>query len=106
MKPNQLDKKCFKYHGYRHFQANCPNRRVMMLKEIQEIKKAFQGMKDGEKATGEKEDKVKNQGLAKLVECRRPSFKLLPHYETLKKLLTKTKKGKEQVIKEVDDGTC
>ena len=36
--PKQLDgKRCFKCYGYGHFQANCPNRRVLDLKEIKEI---------------------------------------------------------------------
>jgi len=29
--------KCFKCQGYGHFQADCPNRRVLTLKEIEEI---------------------------------------------------------------------
>ena len=36
--PRQLDgRKCFKCQGYGHFQADCPNRRVLTLKEIGEI---------------------------------------------------------------------
>ena len=36
--PSQLDgKKCFKCQGYGHFQADCPNRRVLTLHEIEEI---------------------------------------------------------------------
>jgi len=36
--PKQLDGKiCFKCQGYDHFQANCPNIRVLTLKEIQKI---------------------------------------------------------------------
>jgi len=36
--PRQLDgRKCFKCQGYGHFQADCPNRRVLTLKEIEEI---------------------------------------------------------------------
>jgi len=34
----QLDgRKCFKCQGYGHFQADCPNRRVLTLKEMEEI---------------------------------------------------------------------
>ena len=34
----QLDgRKCFKCQGYVHFQADCPNRRVLTLKEMEEI---------------------------------------------------------------------
>lgn len=46
MKSSQNDKKCFKCHGYRHFQVNCPNRKVMTLKKIEEIEKAYQNMED------------------------------------------------------------
>ena len=36
--PRQLDaRKCFKCQGYGHFQADCPNRRVLTLKEMEEI---------------------------------------------------------------------
>jgi len=36
--PKQLDgKRCFKCQGYGHFQANCPNRRVLTLREMEEI---------------------------------------------------------------------
>jgi len=36
--PRQLDgQKCFKCQGYGHFQADCPNRRVLSLKEIEKI---------------------------------------------------------------------
>jgi len=30
-------KKCFKWHGYGHFQADCPNRRVLTIKGIEEL---------------------------------------------------------------------
>ena len=29
--------KCFKYHGYGHFQDDCPNRRVLTVKEIEDL---------------------------------------------------------------------
>ena len=36
--PKQLDgKKCFKCQGYGHFITDCPNRRVLTLKEMEEI---------------------------------------------------------------------
>ena len=36
--PKRLEgKKCFKCHGYRHFQANCPNRRTLFIREVEEI---------------------------------------------------------------------
>ena len=36
--PRQLDgRKCFKCQGYGHFQADCPNRRVLTLREMEEI---------------------------------------------------------------------
>ncbi|GAV80058.1 Asp_protease_2 domain-containing protein [Cephalotus follicularis] len=40
--PTRSDKKCFKCHGYGHFQAECPNKRVMTLKEIEDIEAAPQ----------------------------------------------------------------
>jgi hypothetical protein len=30
-------KKCFKCQGLGHFQAECPNQRVMTLREVQEV---------------------------------------------------------------------
>ena len=36
--PKQLDgKRCFKCQGHGHFQADCPNRRVLTLREMEEI---------------------------------------------------------------------
>ncbi|KAK4266187.1 hypothetical protein QN277_027147 [Acacia crassicarpa] len=35
-------KECFKWQGYDHFQADCPNRRVMTLKEIEEIEHKYE----------------------------------------------------------------
>jgi len=36
--PKQLDgKRCFKCQGYGHFQADCPNRRVLTLREMEDI---------------------------------------------------------------------
>jgi len=36
--PKQLDgKRCFKCPGYGHFKADCPNRRVLTLKDFEEI---------------------------------------------------------------------
>ncbi|GAV58444.1 hypothetical protein CFOL_v3_01978 [Cephalotus follicularis] len=40
--PTRSDKKCFKCHGYGHFQAEYPNKRVVTLKEIEEIEAASQ----------------------------------------------------------------
>ncbi|GAV88725.1 Asp_protease_2 domain-containing protein [Cephalotus follicularis] len=37
----QGGKKCFKCHGYGHFQAKCLNRRVMTVKEMEEIEYAL-----------------------------------------------------------------
>jgi len=44
----QMEKKCFKCNGYGHFQANCPNRRVMTIKEIQTIEEAIQDQEEEE----------------------------------------------------------
>jgi len=30
-------KKCFKCHGYGHFQANYPNRKTLTIREVEEI---------------------------------------------------------------------
>jgi len=36
--PKQLDhKRCSKCQGYGHFQAKCPNRRALTIKEIEEV---------------------------------------------------------------------
>ncbi|KAI6700076.1 hypothetical protein NL676_014400 [Syzygium grande] len=39
-------RKCFKCHGYGHLQANCPNRRVMTLQEIEKIDLELQEASD------------------------------------------------------------
>ncbi|CAL9121038.1 unnamed protein product [Musa textilis] len=54
-------RKCFKCHGYGHFQANCPNRRVMTLQEIEEINSALQEAESNPDQNGfesEKEEEV------------------------------------------------
>jgi len=30
------EKKCFKFHGYGHFQADCPKRRTLTIREVEE----------------------------------------------------------------------
>ena len=35
--PKRLEEKYFKCHGYGHFQANCPNQRILSTKEVEEI---------------------------------------------------------------------
>ena len=49
------NKKCFKCQGYGHFQANCPNRRILTLKEIEAIEEAFQEESNEEESEDEEE---------------------------------------------------
>jgi len=30
-------KKCFKYHDFGHFQADCPNRKALTIKKVEDI---------------------------------------------------------------------
>ena len=41
-------KKCFKCHGYRHFQANYPNRRTLSIREVDEIQAIEEEESEGE----------------------------------------------------------
>ena len=52
--PKQLDgKKCFKCQGYGHFIANCPNRRVLTLKEMEEIDQLTTSLEEEREKEGE-----------------------------------------------------
>ncbi|GAV73772.1 Asp_protease_2 domain-containing protein, partial [Cephalotus follicularis] len=48
-------KKCFKCHGYGHFQAECPNRRVMTIKEMEEIESALKEEQNEEEESDDDE---------------------------------------------------
>ncbi|CAL9132721.1 unnamed protein product [Musa textilis] len=50
-------RKCFKCHGFGHFQANCPNRRVMTLQEIEEINSALQEAESNPDQNGSESEK-------------------------------------------------
>ncbi|XP_071740552.1 uncharacterized protein [Rutidosis leptorrhynchoides] len=39
--PKNDRRKCFKCHGFRHFQAQCPNQRALTLKEIEDLEGGF-----------------------------------------------------------------
>ncbi|KAF8021452.1 hypothetical protein BT93_G1786 [Corymbia citriodora subsp. variegata] len=60
--PKKLEsggRKCFKCHGYGHLQADCPNRRVMTLQEIEKINFELQDAEEAQIDFGsEKEDEV------------------------------------------------
>ena len=59
---HRKNKKCFKCQGYRHFQANCPNRRVMTLQEMNAIDEACQ------EESGEEEREESESGEEIIVE--------------------------------------
>jgi len=58
--PERLEgKKCFKCHGYGHFQADCPNCRTLSIREVEEIEVL-------EEETSEEEFEEKNHTIVTL----------------------------------------
>ncbi|GAV79556.1 hypothetical protein CFOL_v3_23021 [Cephalotus follicularis] len=51
----QGGKKCFKYHGCSHFKVECPNRRVMTIKEMEEIESALKDEENEEEESNDDE---------------------------------------------------
>ena len=71
--PKQLEaKRCSKCQGYRHFQANCLNIRVLTLKEIEEIDHFALELAEEEEVE-EKTDTVLAPDVGQLLVLQRPS---------------------------------
>ena len=64
-------KKCFKCHGYGHFQANCPNKRVMTLKEIEEIEESMREVEDEEEKSESEEEIVEEADVGEILVLKR-----------------------------------
>jgi len=83
------NKKCFKYQGYGHFQAECPNRKAFSLMEIQAIEESLQedeenedyGHEDGA-AEEEEEEVMQRADEGEMLVIRRALHsKSFPHEE-------------------------
>ena len=61
VKTNLSNKKCFKCQGYGHFQAECPNRRVLSLMEIQAIEESLQEEEESEVSSHESDEANKEE---------------------------------------------
>ncbi|GAV86346.1 zf-CCHC domain-containing protein, partial [Cephalotus follicularis] len=64
-------KKCFKCHGYGHFQAECPNRRVMTIKEMEEIESALKEEENEEEESSDDEELIVDPMNGELLVIRR-----------------------------------
>ncbi|GAV68192.1 hypothetical protein CFOL_v3_11695, partial [Cephalotus follicularis] len=51
-------KKCFKCHGYGHFQAEFPNRKGMTIKEVEEIESALKEENNEEEESDDDEELI------------------------------------------------
>ncbi|GAV92060.1 Asp_protease_2 domain-containing protein [Cephalotus follicularis] len=67
----QGGKKCFKCHGYGHFQAECPNRRVMTIKEMEEIESALKEEENKEEESNDDEEVIADPMNGELLVIRR-----------------------------------
>ncbi|GAV91471.1 hypothetical protein CFOL_v3_34866, partial [Cephalotus follicularis] len=68
--PTRSDKKCFKFHGCGHFQAECPNKRVMTLKEIGDIEVASQEEESEVQSSNDDETLIANPVNGELLVVR------------------------------------
>ncbi|GAV66361.1 hypothetical protein CFOL_v3_09871, partial [Cephalotus follicularis] len=64
-------KKCFKSHGYGHFQAECPIRRVMTIKEMKEIEFALKEEENEEEESNDDEELTADPMNGELLVIRR-----------------------------------
>ncbi|GAV82157.1 hypothetical protein CFOL_v3_25610 [Cephalotus follicularis] len=69
--PTRSDKKCFKCHGYGHFQAECHNKKVMTIKEIEEIEAAPQKEESEVESSNDEETLIADPVNGKLLVVRR-----------------------------------
>ncbi|GAV91159.1 hypothetical protein CFOL_v3_34558, partial [Cephalotus follicularis] len=64
-------KKCFKRHGYGHFQAECPNERVMTIKEMEEIESTLKEEENKEEESNDDDGVIAEPMNGELMVIRR-----------------------------------